>query len=54
MVIGLSIAARTCRKVARLLLVSGPWEVVISSRQIFKLTRAFSSSHSRVHECPGE
>ena len=38
----------------RLLLVAGPWEVVISSRQIFKVTRAFGSSNSRVHEFPGE
>ena len=41
--IGLSTAARTCR----LLLAAGPWEVVISSRQIFKVTRAFGSSSSR-------
>ena len=38
----------------RLLLVAGPWEVVISSRQIFKVTRAFGSRQSRVHELPGE
>ena len=38
----------------RLLLVAGPWEVVICSRQIFKLTRSFCRSSSRVHEFPGE
>ena len=38
----------------RLLLVSGPWKVVMSSRQIFKVTRAFGSSSSRVREFPGE
>ena len=51
LVIGLSTAARRWH---RLLLVAGPWEVVISSRQIFKVTRAFVSSNSRVHEFPGE
>ena len=37
----------------RLLLVAGPWEVVISSRQIIKVTRAFGRSSSRVREFPG-
>ena len=72
LVIGLSTAARTCRKVALAILnlvfqlilcfffligwfpSAGPWEVVMSSRQTFKLTRAFGSSSSRVHEFPGE
>ena len=43
LVIGLSTEARRWH---RLLLVAGPWEVVISSRQIFKLTRAFGISSS--------
>ena len=47
-VAGLSIAARTCRKMAQLLLVAGPWEVVMSSRQIYKVNREFGSSSSRV------
>ena len=38
----------------RLLLAAGPWEVVISSRQIFKVTRAFGRSNSQVSEFPGE
>ena len=38
----------------RLLLVSRPWEVVMSSRQIYKVSRALGSSSSRVHEFPGE
>ena len=54
LVVGLSTAARTCRKVAMLLLVAGPWEVVMSSRQIYKVIRAFGSSSSRVCEFPGE
>ena len=37
-----------------LLIVSGPWEVVISSRQVFKVARAFGSSNSRVCEFQGE
>ena len=37
-----------------LLLVAGPSEVVMSSRQIYKVTRAFGSSSSRVHEFLGE
>ena len=36
----------------RLLLVAGPLEVVMSSRQIYKVTGAFGSS--RVCEFPGE
>ena len=51
LVIGLSMAAGRWH---RLLLVSGPWEMVINSRQIFKVTRAFGSSKSRVPEFPGE
>ena len=54
LVAGLVIAARTYREWHRLLLVAGPWEVVICSRQIFKLTRSFCRSSSRVHEFPGE
>lgn len=50
LVIGLSTEARRWH---RLLLVAGPWEVVMSSRQIFKLTRAFGISSSRVCELPG-
>ena len=38
----------------RLFLVAGPWEVVMSSRQIYKVTGAFARSGSRVHEFPGE
>ena len=34
-------------------LVSGPLEVVMSSRHIYKVTRAFGSSSSRVPEFPG-
>ena len=55
LVIGLSTVARTCRKVAQAAPVAGPWEVVMSSRQNYKVTRAFgSSSSSRVREVPGE
>ena len=54
LVVGLSIAARTCRKVAQAAPSCRAWEVIISSRQIFKVTRAFGSSNSRVCEFPGE
>ena len=37
----------------RLLLVAGPWEVVISSRQNCKVTRAFGSSNSRCMSSQG-
>ena len=37
-----------------LLLVAVPWEVIMSSRLIYKVTRAFGSSSSRVCEFPGE
>ena len=54
LVIGLSTAARTYRKVSQATPSCRAWEVVISSRQIFKVTRAFGSSRSRVHEFPEE
>ena len=38
----------------RILLVTGPWEVVMRTRLIYKVTRAFGSSSNRVHEFPGE
>ena len=38
----------------RLFLVVGPWEVVMSSRQILKVTKTFGSSGSRVREFPEE
>ena len=54
LVIGVSTAARTCRKVAQVLLVAGLSKVVMGSRQIYKVSRAFGSSSSRVCEFPGE
>ena len=54
LVVELSTAARTCRRCHWLLLVARPWEVVMSSRQIYKVSRAFGSSSSRVCEFPGE
>ena len=55
LVAGVSTAARTCRNLAQAAPVAGPWEVVMSSRQNYKVTRAFgSSSSSRVREVPGE
>ena len=38
----------------RLLLVAGTWEVIMTSRQIYEVTRPFSSSSSSVCEFPGE
>ena len=38
----------------RLFLVSGLWKVVIRFRLIFKVTRAFGRSSSRVCEFPGK
>ena len=35
-------------------MVEGPWEVVMSSRQIYKVSRAFGSSGSKVRVFPGE
>ena len=49
-----STAAGTCREWHRLLLVAGPWEVVMSSSQICKVSRTFGSSSSRVCEFPGD
>ena len=37
-----------------LLLVAGPWEMVMSSRQIYKVSREFGSSSSMVSEFSGE
>ena len=54
LVVGLTTEARTYRKVAQATPSCRSWEVVISSRQIFKVTRAFGSSHSRVREFPSE
>ena len=48
--IGFSTAARTCRKVT----VATPWEVVMNFRQIYKVSKAFGSSSSRVRDFPGE
>ena len=48
LVVELSTVARTSRKMSQLLLVAGPQEVVISSRQIYKVTRAFVRSNSRI------
>ena len=42
------------REWPRLLLVAGPWEVVISLRQTDKVPRAFGRGSSRVCEFPGE
>ena len=50
----LSTATRTYRKVAQATPVCKALEMVISSKQIFNVTRAFGSSSSRVHELPGE
>ena len=38
----------------RLLLVAGPWEVVMSLRQIYGVPRTFGSGSGRVCEFPGE
>ena len=38
----------------RLLLVAGPWEVVISLRKIYEVPRTCGSGSSRVCEFPGE
>ena len=54
LVIGLSITARTCRKVAQATPRYRALEVVMSSRQIYKVTRAFGSSSSRVSVFPAE
>ena len=54
LVAGLVIAARTYRKWHRLLLVAGPWEVVISLRKIYEVPRTCGSGSSRVCEFPGE
>ena len=54
LVSGLLTAARTCRKVCRILPVSGSWEVVMSLRQIYKVLGAFGSGSSRVCEFSGE
>ena len=53
LVIGLSIAARSCRKVAQAT-PSCRALGIDSSRQIFKVTRAFGSISSRVCEFLGE
>ena len=51
---GLSTAARTCKKLALTTPSFRAPEVVMSSRQIYRVSRAFGSSSSRVHEFPGE
>ena len=38
----------------RLLLVAGPWEVVMGLRQIYEVPRAFNGGSGRVCEFPGE
>ena len=52
LVVGLSKAARTCRKVTQATPICR--EVVVSSGKIYKVPRAFVNSISRVHEFPGE
>ena len=37
----------------RLILFAGPWEVVMSSRKIYNVTRAFVRSSIKVHDFPG-
>ena len=54
LVTGLSTAARNCGKVAQATPSCRPWLVVMSSRHIYKVSRAFGSSSSRVREFPGE
>ena len=54
LVAGLSIAERTCRKVAQATPSCRPWEVIMSLSQIYKEPRAFDIGSSRVCEFPGE
>ena len=54
LVAGLLTAARTAGRWHILLLVEGPWEVVMSLRQIFEVPRALGSGCGRVCEFPGE
>lgn len=49
---GLLTVARTCRKLAQVL-VAGLWEVVMRLMQIYMVLRSFVSGSSRVCECPG-
>ena len=51
--VGLSTQQGPAGRWNRLLLVIGPWEV-ISSKQMFKVIRAFGSSDSRMREFLGE
>ena len=41
-------AARTCRKFSLATLVAGPWEMVMSLKQIDRVPRPFGSGSSRV------
>ena len=54
LVIGLSIAARTCRKVAQATPSCRALGSGNEPRQIYKVPRAFGCGSSRVCEFPGE
>ena len=54
LVAGLLTAARSTGRWCRILLVAGPWEVIMSLRQIDKVPRAFVSGKSIVCEFQGE
>ena len=54
LVAGLLKAARSTGRWCRILLVAGPWEVIISFRWIYEVPRAFVSGSGRVCEFPEE
>ena len=47
LVAGLLTVGRNCGRLCRLLLVAGPWEVVMSLRQIYAVPGAFGSGSGR-------
>ena len=54
LVAGLLIATGPAGRWHMLLLTAGPWEVVMSLKQIYKVPRAFGSGSRRVCEFPGD